>query len=168
VEFEALVNQHKDAVYRQMLRACGNREDAEDVLVDAMLRAWRHMDQLQDSRAFRSWLAQIGRRICWRLKDKEKLLPLMRLSALREGGHGIADLEMPADTRLNGELMKGLLLRAIEALPAKNREVYLMRDVKGISGEVAAERLGISLASMKSRLHRARGLLRKFLDNELK
>lgn len=92
----------------------------------------------------------------------------MRLSALREGGHGIADLEMPADTRLNGELMKELLLRAIEALPAKNREVYLMRDVKGISGEVAAERLGISLASMKSRLHRARGLLRKFLDNELK
>ena len=162
-----MVNQHKDAVYRQMLRVCGNREDAEDVLVDAMLRAWRHMDQLQDSRAFRSWLARIGRRVCWHLKDKEKLLPLIQLSALPEGGHEIASSEMAAETRLDGELMKGLLLRAIEALPANYREVYWMRDVEGISGEVAAQRLGVGLASMKSRLHRARGRLRQFLDKEL-
>jgi len=45
VNFEALANEHKDAVYRQMIRVCGNREDAEDVLVEALLKAYRHLDQ---------------------------------------------------------------------------------------------------------------------------
>ena len=52
--FERLANQHKDLVYRQMVRVCGNREDAEDVLIEALLRAYRHLDQLRDSVAFRS------------------------------------------------------------------------------------------------------------------
>ena len=59
MNFETLVNQHKDAVYRQMVRVCGNREDAEDVLIEALLKAYRHLDQLRNSVAFRAW--QIGR-----------------------------------------------------------------------------------------------------------
>ena len=62
--FEALTQQHKDAVYRQMIRVCGNREDAEDVQVEALLKAYRHLDELRDSAAFRGWLAQIARRVC--------------------------------------------------------------------------------------------------------
>jgi RNA polymerase sigma-70 factor (ECF subfamily) len=57
MDFEALANQHKDEVYRQMIRARGNREDAEDVLVEALLKAHRHLAQLRDSTAFRAWLA---------------------------------------------------------------------------------------------------------------
>jgi len=53
VDFERLANEHKDAVYRQMLRACGNREDAEDVLIEALLKAYQHMHQLNDPAAFR-------------------------------------------------------------------------------------------------------------------
>ncbi|HTM37024.1 MAG TPA: sigma factor [Terriglobales bacterium] len=49
MNFEALANEHKDAVYRQMLRVCGNREDAEDVLIEALFRAYRHLDQLDAS-----------------------------------------------------------------------------------------------------------------------
>jgi len=64
MNFEALANEHKDAVYRQMIRACGSREDAEDVLVEALLKAYRNLDQLRDSVALRSWLAQIARRVC--------------------------------------------------------------------------------------------------------
>jgi hypothetical protein len=65
MEFETLANQHKDQVYRHMTRACGNREDTEDVLVEAMVKAHRHLGQLRDARAFRAWLAQIARRVCW-------------------------------------------------------------------------------------------------------
>jgi DNA-directed RNA polymerase specialized sigma24 family protein len=64
-DFDALTRQHKDSVYRQLLRVCGNHEDAEDVLVEALLKAYRHLNQLRDSEAFRAWLAQIGRRVCW-------------------------------------------------------------------------------------------------------
>src|SRR5215831_16371636 len=89
-DFEALTRQHKDAVYRQMIRVCGNREDAEDVLVEALLKAYRHLDQLRESAAFRAWLAQIAKRVCWQLKEREALLPLLQLSTLEEEGREIA------------------------------------------------------------------------------
>ena len=54
MDFEHLARRHKDAVYRQLMRACGNREDAEDVLIEALLKAYRNLDQLQDARAFRA------------------------------------------------------------------------------------------------------------------
>jgi RNA polymerase sigma-70 factor (ECF subfamily) len=54
VDFEALANEHKNAIYRQMLRVCGNREDAEDVLIEAPLKAYCSMDQLRASAPFRA------------------------------------------------------------------------------------------------------------------
>ena len=56
--FERLANQHKDKVYRQMVRVCGNHEDAEDVLIEALLKAYRHMEQLHDVESFRPWLSR--------------------------------------------------------------------------------------------------------------
>jgi len=86
MNFEELANENKDAVYRQMVRVCGNREDAEDVLIEALLKAYRNLEKLRDSKAFRAWLAQIARRVCWQLKEREALLPLMQLSTLEEEG----------------------------------------------------------------------------------
>ena len=140
MNFEALANEHKDAVYRQMVRVCGNREDAEDVLVEALLKAYRNLEQLRELQSFRGWLAQIARRVCWRLKEREALLP-------RE--------------------MKELLRAAMAKLPEEYRAVYEKRDVEGLAGEVVAKELGISLAAMKSRLHRARELVRDELDQAL-
>src|SRR3974390_2724046 len=128
MNFEALANEHKDAVYRQLIRACGNREDAEDVLIEALLRAYRSLDQLRESAAFRAWLVQIGRRVCWQLKEREALLPLIQLSAMEDEG-----LELPAE-RPSAEVhaarsqMKALLQRAIESLPEAERRVYELRD----------------------------------------
>src|SRR5262250_2043431 len=90
MDFEQLANRHKDAVYRQLMRACGNREDAEDVLIEALLKAFSHLNQLQNADAFRAWLAQIGRRVCWQLKQREALVPILQLSALEEEGEEIA------------------------------------------------------------------------------
>jgi DNA-directed RNA polymerase specialized sigma24 family protein len=90
-DFDALTRQHKDSVYRQMLRVCGNNEDAEDVLIEALLKAYRQLDQLRDSAAFRAWLAQIARRVCWQLKEREALGPLLQLSTLDDEGR-----ELPA------------------------------------------------------------------------
>lgn len=167
MDFETLVNRHKDAVYRQMLRVCGNREDAEDVLIDALLRAWRHMDQLEDSKSFRGWLGSIARRVCWRLRNREALLPLLQLSALPQGGEEIAAQTAEAESQLDAARMKGLLDRAVGNLPEGCRAVYSLRDLEGASGEETARILGLSLAAAKSRLHRARLLVRRQLDEEL-
>ena len=165
-KFEHLAEAHKDTVYRQMIRACGNREDAEDVLIEALLKAYRHLDQLRDQEAFRPWLAQIARRVCLRLKEKSALAPLLQLSQLEEEGREIADDHPSPEAQLQTGHMKDLLDRAINGLPLVYRQVYEWRDLDDVPGEEVARKLGISLAAMKSRLHRARALVRERLDRE--
>jgi RNA polymerase sigma-70 factor, ECF subfamily len=164
VDFEALVGEHKDAVYRQMIRVCGNHADAEDVLIEALLKAYKHLDQLRDSVAFRSWLAQIVRRVCWQLKEREALMPLLQLSGLDAEGKQIPINEDPLEARLAAAQMRQMLHEAISELPEPYRTVYELRDVQEMSGEQVARQLEISLAAMKSRLHRARELVRSRLD----
>jgi RNA polymerase sigma-70 factor (ECF subfamily) len=167
VNFEELANEHKDAVYRQMIRVCGNREDAEDVLVEALLKAYRHLDQLRELAGFRSWLAQIARRVCWQLKSREALMPLMQLSEWEADGREIASNEPSAEHREALREMKERSQGAMAKLPEEYRAVYEMRDIEGLAGGEVAQRLGISLAAMKSRLHRARELVRKELDDAI-
>ena len=167
VDFEALTQQHKDAVYRHMIRVCGNREDAEDVLIEALLKAYRHLDQLQASAAFRSWLTQIARRVCWQLKERETLLPLLQLSGLEDEGRQISSATPPPEAEVAVREMKRLLDQAIASLPAKDREVYRMREIEEMPGGQVARQLKISTTAMKSRLHRARKLLREHLDSAL-
>jgi RNA polymerase sigma-70 factor (ECF subfamily) len=167
MNFEALANEHKDAVYRQMIRACGNREDAEDVLVEALLKAYRNLGQLRESSAFRAWLAQIGRRICWQLKEREALLPIIQLSAMEAEGAELESSHETPDLLAARREMKQILLAAIASLPMPERAVYELRDLEEVSGQKVAARLGISLTAMKSRLHRAREKVRQSMDAAL-
>jgi RNA polymerase sigma-70 factor (ECF subfamily) len=162
MDFEALTNQHKDAVYRQMLRVCGNREDAEDVLIEALLRAWRHIDRLRDADAFRAWLAQIARRVCFRVRRREALLPLEQMPEFGLPVSGAGPEELWAATE-----MKRVFLGALATLPPAYRNVYELRDIEERSGEEVAHQLDLTLAAVKSRLHRARAMMRERLDREL-
>ena len=164
MEFETLADQHKDEVYRQMLRACGNREDAEDVLVEALVRAHRHLGQLRDRGAFRAWLAQIARRVCWQLKQREALQPLLQLSVVEEEGHQIPSGEPPLEQQIALRQMSSLLHEAVDNLSEEYRSVYLLRDLEDVPAKEVAKRLGISVAAVKSRLHRARESVRNALD----
>lgn len=157
-QYEDLVAEHKDAVYRQMIRVCGNNDDAEDVLVEALLRAYKAMEQLDDKEHFRAWLATIGRRVCSRLRKKEALAPIVALSELPE----IA--VPPAEPNFEFEELKARVRAALEDMPEDLRSVYVMRELEERSGEETAETLGISLAAMKSRLHRARQFVRSTLE----
>jgi len=167
MNFDALAREHKDAVYRQLIRVCGNREDAEDVLIEAMLKAYRNLDKLHAVSAFRPWLAQIGRRVCWQLKEREALFPIVQLSAMEGEGTELAGNAESAETQAGRQQMKEIIHRAVASLPAGEREAYQLREIEELSGEEVAHRLGITLAAMKSRLHRARAHLRQWLDKEL-
>lgn len=167
MDFEVLAQQSKDAVYRQLIRVCGNREDAEDVLVEALLKAYKNLDSLRESSAFRAWLAQIGRRVCWQLKQREALLPITQLSAMEEEGKTLAAEDPSAEVLAGRQEMKQLLRRAVESLPPPEREVYELREIEELPGEAVAVRLKITVPAMKSRLHRARANLREYLDRAL-
>ncbi len=167
MEFETLANQHKAEVYRQMIRACGNREDAEDVLVEAMLKAYKSLDQLRDVETFRAWLAQIARRVCWQLKQREALHPLLQLSVMEEEGREIPSGERPVEQQIALRQMSSLLHEAVDKLGEEYRSVYVWRDLEDVPAKEVAKRLGISVAAVKSRLHRARESVRNALDAAL-
>jgi RNA polymerase sigma-70 factor, ECF subfamily len=167
MDFERLAGQHKDAVYRQMVRVCGNREDAEDVLIEALLKAYRSLDTLGAHEAFRSWLGRIASRVCWQLRRREALLPLLQLSALEESGEETVDSRPSAEDEARVAEMKGIFTRALQSLPSDYRAVYELRALEQLSGEETARKLGLSLSAMKSRWHRARKLLREQIDTAL-
>jgi RNA polymerase sigma-70 factor (ECF subfamily) len=160
MDFDRLMHRHKDAVYRQLYRLCGNHDDAEDVMVEALLSAHRALEDLHHEEAFRAWLAKIASRSCVRLKQREKLRAVTDLASVAEP----VDNGLSAEQSLLQSEIKSCLLTAYAALPPKYQEVYRLRDVEELSGEETAKRLGISLQAMKSRLHRARSLLRQKCD----
>jgi len=139
-----------------MVRVCGNREDAEDVLMEALLKAYRNLEQLRQSDAFRAWLAEIARRICWQFRQREAFAPLLQLSELEDEGRQLPSSDVPVDQKVAVRQMKQVVASAIAGLSQRDREVYELRDLQEVSGEEVAARLNISLSAMKSRLHRAR------------
>lgn len=161
MDFERLVNRHKDAVYRQMVRVCGNHEDAEDALSEALLGAFRAADSLRSEDAFRGWLATIGRRVCIRLKSRDQFAGMVDLN----------DVDVPSDTTPEHEAvmkeMKACVSEAVLSLPEIYRETYVLREIEQRPAEEVAEKLDLSVAAVKSRLHRARKLVRDHLDNSL-
>lgn len=152
------MQQHKDAVYRQIARVCGNYDDAQDVLVETLLAAYRAMDQVRDPDAMRAWLATIGRRICRRMKQKEALAPLIELSE-------DPAVEPHIEDELEAGRLRNCVQEALATLPQNYREVYELRELRGLTTEEAAKRLGIEERNLKTRLHRARSRIRESLDS---
>jgi RNA polymerase sigma-70 factor, ECF subfamily len=161
-DFDDLVNRHKNAVYRQMVRVCGNQADAEDVLQDALLNAYRALDTLRDRAAFQAWLATIARNACHRLKRREALQPLLDLPDA--GDVAAISREPSAESHVMQLDLERCVKAALSRLPDASRAVLELRDMQGLTAPDAARRLGISVAALKSRLHRARGQLRHELD----
>ena len=91
----------------------------------------------------------------------------MQLSMLEEEGKDIQDDEQPVDAQLAAREMKTLFQQAVRQLPPLYQDVYRLRDIEDLPGPTVEKRLGISQAAMKSRLHRARDLMRQYLDEAL-
>jgi len=101
------------------------------------------------------------------LKQREALLPLLQLSALEAEGREVSLDEPSPEHKLAARQMKQMLEDAIRNLPELYGEVYKLRDIDEMSGAKVSQKLRISNAAMKSRLHRARELIRQRLDAAL-
>jgi RNA polymerase sigma-70 factor (ECF subfamily) len=165
-EFVKLADRHKDSVYRQMLRVCGSKEDAEDSLATALLNAFKARDQLQDVERFQAWLTQIARRACHRLRRTSHGPVLLALTEFEEQGK---ELSAPDDVskQMHEAEIKQCLMSALESLPGHYRDVYVATEIDGMTAEATAKKLHLSVANVKSRLHRARAALRKKIDCDL-
>ena len=165
MDIERLVKQHKDAVYRQVVKVCGNHEDAEDALAEAFAEAVKASDKLKNPEAFRSWLARVGSRVCVRKKIAARLAKSVSLSDLEDKGFEIIDDRSSPEEEAESSELSSCISCAISSLPEIYREVYVRRDLHGESAAEVAAAMNLTIPAVKSRLHRARELAREALDS---
>jgi RNA polymerase sigma-70 factor, ECF subfamily len=153
-----LVRTHHDRVYRFGLRVCRDGFDADDAVQEAFAKLAQRRDVVVHPGAL-SWLMSVVRNACLRM-----LRPFVR--ERRTLGERDSDLESVASELADPEraFERWQLVQAVHAsialLAAPYREVLILRDLEGLSGEETCRALGIELAMMKTRLHRARAQLR--------
>lgn len=158
--FEDLVNEHKDAVYRQMARVCGNREDAEDALATAIMQAFQAFERLESDEAFRAWLGTIGKRVCYRMRSHSGITKALEYAEEH-------DLVAPNVDEMELGVLKGCVKEAVDGLDEVYRDVYLMCEIEERTVEETAVALGLTVAATKSRLLRARAKVRDMLDHSI-
>ena len=161
--FDELVRRHQDSLYRLMARVCCNVENAEEVAVDAFARAYVKLEQFEGRSSFVTWVGHIARNLCFRRREKMQV-PTISLDE-REGAGEIlpaADASPEADA-LKAELRR-IVHAAIDDLPEMDRRVLQLRDIEMLPAAEVSAQLGISVAAVKSRLHRARRALRVNLN----
>ncbi len=168
---EALVAAYGHRIYRLAVRITGNSSDAEEVKQDALWAAIRKIDTFRGTAAFGSWVYRItanaayqkrrGRRVERNGVSWEDLGP-----SFDETGHhvqaGIDWSPRLQDPVLQAEL-QSVLRAAIDELPEEHRTTFVLHDVEGLSNPEIAEALQVKLATIKSRVHRARLFLRSRL-----
>ena len=164
-DFERLVEEHASFVYNVAYRMMGNREDAEDVAQDAFLSAYRAFGRFRGEARVTTWLYRITMNAGLMRLRKSKRAHTLTQTGLDEVE--IADWSaLPDDEAARSELMERLN-EGIEQLEPDLRAAVTLRDVQELSSAEAAEVLDISVPALKSRLHRARVLLRKHLSGYL-
>lgn len=157
---EALLGRLQGKLYRFTLRMCGTVEDAEEVLQETLLAIARSVKDFRGDARISTWAYSIARRTC----IKRRRLPI-NTSLDDENADTsklVADDGGQEDNIRDQEIL-GALNGALHVLDEESRAVLLLRDVEGLSAQQTAEALQMSVAKVKSRLHRARGRLRQHI-----
>jgi RNA polymerase sigma-70 factor, ECF subfamily len=171
--FHELIRPYERRVYAMALSFLRNEADAEDVAQEAFLKAFRNLASFRGEAKFGTWLVSITLN---EARSRIRRRDAVTMESLDEPQDGQAEAspallrdwkEIPSEA-LERKEVRLLLHRAITGLPLIYREVFQLRDIEHLSVNEAAESLGITIASVKVRLHRARLMLQKILAPELK
>jgi RNA polymerase sigma-70 factor (ECF subfamily) len=167
--FETLVKQYDRQVFRIAQHITQNREDAQDVVQDAFLKAYEKLDQFQGNSKFYTWLVRIAvNEALMRLRKRRtgKMVSIDEDVQTEEGSvpRDLAEWRPNPEQEYNQAELADILRKTINGLPPGFRVVFVLRDVEGLSTEETANALGLSVPAVKSRLLRARLQLRERLS----
>ena len=171
--FEQLVKKYDRNVFRIANHITQNREDAEDVVQDAFLKAYQNLGQFQGQSKFYTWLVRIAvNEALMRLRRRrpERMVSLDEDINTGEDTipREVADWSPNPEQLYNQSELREILQKTIQGLPPSFRTVFVLRDVEGLSTEETADALGLSIPAVKSRLLRARLQLRERLTKYFK
>jgi RNA polymerase sigma-70 factor (ECF subfamily) len=158
---EALLRRQEGRVYRFARRLCRHREDAEDVLQESLLAAARGLAAFRGGSSLGTWLYTIARSFCIKKRRRKRFAPVeVSLETEAAAASERRDPARGPEEILDAARLEAAVERAIEALDAPYREVLVLRDVEGLTAPEVGQITGLSVAAVKSRLHRARARLR--------
>ena len=171
--FEQLVKKYDRNVFRIAQHITQNREDAEDVVQDAFLKAFTNLGQFQGQSKFYTWLVRIAvNEALMRLRRRrpERMVSLDEDINTGEDTipREVADWSPNPEQLYNQSELREILQKTVQGLPPSFRTVFVLRDVEGLSTEETADALGLSIPAVKSRLLRARLQLRERLAKYFK
>ena len=169
---ETLLVRAQETAYRFSLLVCGHAEDAEDVMQDALLKTYQHVSDISEPEAFRTWLYTTVRNACL-MKRRRRAGEPSSFVSLQQGvqtNEGTVPMDVPdpsrsIDQRLIDGWVDARLREALKGLPPSYRMIVVMREIEGLSTKEVAAIAGVSEANVKTRLHRARLMLRKQLEH---
>lgn len=167
IDSTAVAERYRASIYRYVHRLVGDPALADDLTQETFLRAHQRLAGLKDAAALEAWLYRIATNLCYdRFREREHRAPPLPLVSLGgEGGPALSDeAALRPDQLLEQSDMSDCVLRFLSELPDPQREVLLLHDLQGLTGPEIADRLGLSLANVKIRLHRARVRLREALS----
>lgn len=171
--FAELVNRYERKIYRLAKNITQNDEDAEDVLQEAFLKAYSHLDTFQGQSKFYTWLVRIAVNEALMKLRKRKADRTVSLDEPTDTGEDTVVREIAVwgddpEQKYTQEELRSILDNAIQSLKPAFRTVFTLRDIEELSTEETAEALGISIPAVKSRLLRARLQLREKLTKLFK
>ncbi|NUR53696.1 MAG: RNA polymerase sigma factor [Acidobacteria bacterium] len=162
--FEVLMRRHNERIYRAARAIVRDEREAEDVMQQAYVNAYAHLRQFDGRARFSTWLTRIAVHEALRRVRRRPTL-----ASLDSPGHSTVECPMPAAPSPDPERqafsreLRALLESAIDALPDGSREVFMLRQVEGMSTGDVAETLDVTEDVVKTRLSRARAALRRDL-----
>jgi RNA polymerase sigma-70 factor (ECF subfamily) len=162
---EELLKTVQPQIYRFGMKMCRHAEDAEDVLQDTMLAVARSVRDFRGNSSMSTWLYSIARNSCVKKRRKSKYAPAEEesLEELERSAGSLESADEDPHTQVESKQAWEQVGVALQKLDPEHREVLLLRDVEGLSAKEVAEVIGVSVAAVKSRLHRARSELREQL-----
>jgi len=158
---------HRNALYNYALKISGNSDDAQDLVQETYYKAYRHFDKFQTGTNSKAWMFMILKNSFINVYRKSKREPYKldyeQIQNFYENVKSDRSQTNNLDTEYFNNLFDDELTEAIDQLPTKMREVFLLCDLDGNSYEETAELVGCPIGTVRSRLHRARHMLQEIL-----
>lgn len=168
--FEILMRRHNQRIYRAARAIVKNETEVEDVMQQAYINAYLHLDQFEERSQFSTWLTRIA--VNEAIGRREKTKAAQSINERLEEDRGTV-VEMFTSSQPSPEHqayareLQRVLEEAVDELPETYRAVFMLREIEGLSTSETGEGLGLGEEAVKTRLHRARAMIRRSVSSRI-
>jgi len=168
--FEILMRRHNQRIYRAARAIVQDESDVEDVMQQAYINAFTHLHQFEERSQFSTWLTRIAVNEALARRHRTRVASSIT-ERLDEGRGDIVDTITSPDPTPEQQVyareLQRVLEEAVDGLPDTYRTVFMLRDIEGLSTSETGEGLGLGEEAVKTRLHRARAMIRRAVSSRI-